>query len=240
MTGEKAKQENAPTGIVQPRKQEAQPEEARPLEPQGGGDAKPRSMVAQPKSVSQPSKPPASHAATQIIRKAPDAEPVAQDEPLAADAIDPALEADTQPPVEAAPAEAAAEKPLMHQQAMRAAPRKTVGWLVIIEGPGTGASVTLGYGKNILCGAMTDQTGRVAIDFGDADIDPAEAAIVTFDHLNGRFFITDGRGGMPSYVNRDVLLAPKELHARDELRIGGTVMLFVPFCGEAFSWEEKA
>ena len=43
----------------------------------------------------------------------------------------------------------------------------TVGWVVVINGPGKGRSLPLGYGMNKI---GRDATQRIALDFGDKEI----------------------------------------------------------------------
>ena len=59
------------------------------------------------------------------------------------------------------------------------------------------------------------------------------------DDESGRFFL--GHGGKLNLVrlNGRPVLATEELHANDRIRIGETVLQFVAFCTEAFSWSTR-
>jgi hypothetical protein len=165
------------------------------------------------------------------------------------------------PPVQAdaagapAPAPAAAPAPRaktrllgFHHPGMDAAdplgapvarPREAVtfptGWLVVIEGPGRGASFTLAEGVNQV-GRGEDQSVR--LDFGDTAISRSNHASLAFDPESGKFFL--GHGGKSNIVrlNGRPVLSTEELASNDVIKIGETVMRFVGFCDRDFSWDQ--
>ena len=110
------------------------------------------------------------------------------------------------------------------------------GWLVIVDGPGKGNAVTLGYGVN---GLGRDRTERVTLDYGDTTISRVGHAAVTYDASSRKFYVQHGGGVNLSYVNDEPVLAPVELEPFAHIRIGDTTLRFVPLCGPGFSWEDR-
>jgi hypothetical protein len=108
------------------------------------------------------------------------------------------------------------------------------GWLVISSGPGRGSSHTIGYGMNPI-GRGSDS--RIRFDYGDQEISRENHAYLTYDGKNKKFYIHHGGGTNLTYVNGAPVLSPIQLMGREEIQIGETRCLFVPFCGEQFNWE---
>lgn len=112
--------------------------------------------------------------------------------------------------------------------------RFPVGWLVLIEGPGRGASFTLQYGVSNI-GRGENQTIR--LDFGDNSISRESHASIAYDEDLNSFFI--GHGGKSNLVrlNGRPVLATEELSNADMIRIGETTLRFVGFCSPEFAWD---
>jgi hypothetical protein len=108
-----------------------------------------------------------------------------------------------------------------------------VGWLVVVDGPGRGQSLTLGYGMN---GIGRGPGSRVPLNFGDEEISRDGHAMLTYDGRNRRFYIQHGGGVNLTYVGDVPVLQPRELVARDVIGIGNTKLCFVPLCGPEFDW----
>lgn len=111
-----------------------------------------------------------------------------------------------------------------------------VGWLVIINGPGKGYILQLGYGMN---GIGRSQTEQVCLDFGDEEISRTQHAIVTYDPRGRKFYVQHGGGKNLSYLGEKPLLIPTELHGGEEILLGQTTLRFVPLCGENFDWQDN-
>ncbi len=108
-----------------------------------------------------------------------------------------------------------------------------VGWLVIVEGPGRGQSVTLGYGMN---GIGRGGGDRVTLAFGDEEISRHSHAMLTYDGKGRKFYIQHGDGANLTYVGDTPVLQPRELTGREVIGIGKTKLCFVPLCGPDFEW----
>ena len=110
-----------------------------------------------------------------------------------------------------------------------------VGWLVVVEGPGKGRAMQLGYGMNAIGRGATD---RVKLDFGDDQISRGEHAVVTYDPRGRKFYVQHGGGTNLTYLGDDPVLTPVELPALSHIAIGNTVLRFVPLCGDGFDWQD--
>ncbi|MFD0981245.1 FHA domain-containing protein [Tropicimonas aquimaris] len=108
-----------------------------------------------------------------------------------------------------------------------------VGWLVVVRGPGRGASHALFQGVSTI-GRADDQT--VPLDHGDTSISRQSHAAIAYDEEQNAFFI--GHGGKANLVrlNGMPVLSTEPLTSGDEIRIGETTLRFVALCGSEFSW----
>ena len=110
-----------------------------------------------------------------------------------------------------------------------------VGWLVVVEGPGRGNSVTLGYGMNPI---GREASNRVVMAFGDMEISRTKHATVTYDPRGRKFFIQHGDSSNLTYVGELPVLSPVELKSGEIIRLGdSTVLKFIPLCGDEFNWD---
>lgn len=109
-----------------------------------------------------------------------------------------------------------------------------IGWLILLDGPGRGASFTLHAGLSTV-GRDSDQT--VCLDFGDAAISRSQHVAIAYDSEENRTFI--GHGGKQNVVrfNGKPLLTTEELSDGDTFKIGKTTVLFKALCDASFSWE---
>ena len=107
------------------------------------------------------------------------------------------------------------------------------GWLVVLEGPGRGRAVELGFGLNTI-GASPDN--RVQLDFGDPGISREEHFSIAYDAVNRKFHLMRGRGVNLVYVDGAPLTDSRELATNTDLRVGDTMVRFIALCGEAWAW----
>ncbi|MEM9426736.1 MAG: FHA domain-containing protein [Pseudomonadota bacterium] len=113
------------------------------------------------------------------------------------------------------------------------ADRFPTGWIVVVDGPGRGASFSLHAGVSQI-GRGEDQTVR--LDFGDTSISRNNHAAVAFDEEQSKFFL--GHGGKSNLVrlNGMPVLSTEEITDGDEIRIGETSLKFIALCGDEFTW----
>ncbi len=112
-----------------------------------------------------------------------------------------------------------------------------VGWLVVITGPGRGSAVELGYGMNAVGRALSN---RVVIDFGDDQISSEDHFRVAYDQQSREFHLIPAKGTNLLYVDGKAVLTPAPLAAMTDIRVGSTVLRFVPLCGAAWDWSAQA
>lgn len=117
-----------------------------------------------------------------------------------------------------------------------AAARFPAGWIVVLEGPGRGASFTILSGVSTI-GRGADQT--ISLDFGDMSISRENHASIAYDEEQNRFYV--GHGGKSNIVRRNgaPVLSTEELDDGDLIRIGKTTLRFVALCGPDFTWAKS-
>ncbi|MBY6047854.1 FHA domain-containing protein [Vannielia litorea] len=115
--------------------------------------------------------------------------------------------------------------------------RFPIGWLVVVEGAGRGASFTLTSGLSTI-GRGADQA--ICLDFGDTAISRECHAAVAYDEEERRVLV--GHGGRSNIVrlNGEPLVSREEMQNGDLIRLGKTTLRFVAFCGPDFDWEQGA
>lgn len=112
-----------------------------------------------------------------------------------------------------------------------------VGWIVVVAGPGRGASFALHDGVSKI-GRGDDQT--VPLNFGDNSISRENHVAIAYDVEQNAFFI--GQSGRANIVrlNNKPLLSTEQLRSGDQIRVGETTLRLAALCSEGFSWAEKA
>ena len=111
-------------------------------------------------------------------------------------------------------------------------PRFPYGWLVVVEGPGTGEWFPLERGTSVVGGAGAQ---TVALDFGDEAIGEGKSVTLTFDEMRHAFTL-DSSG--PFRVNGDTKRSRLPLRDGDVFTIGGTSLRLVALCSRNFHWAE--
>lgn len=111
-----------------------------------------------------------------------------------------------------------------------------VGWVVVVDGPGQGNSLPLGYGMNELARSAT---ARVPLDFGDDLIARSQHATITFDPRSLTFFVQHGTSKNLTYLGEVPVLSPQELNSGQEITLGATRLRFVALCGPDFDWQKQ-
>ncbi|MEQ8695239.1 MAG: FHA domain-containing protein [Bauldia litoralis] len=111
-----------------------------------------------------------------------------------------------------------------------------VGWLVVIEGPGRGSALPIGYGNNRLGRAPGEQ---ICLDYGDEQISRENHAVVTYDGRHRKFYVQQGGGRNLTHVDDELVMVPVEVKGGETISLGRTKLRFVPFCGADFDWQDK-
>jgi hypothetical protein len=108
-----------------------------------------------------------------------------------------------------------------------------VGWLIAVGGPEKGKDYRIRSENNFI-GRSKDM--HICIS-GDDLISREKHTVITFDPQRNAFHLSPGDGRGLVYLNGEALLAHKQLTAYDEILVGKTKLLFVPFCGDKFKWD---
>ncbi|MCM1087136.1 MAG: FHA domain-containing protein [Muribaculaceae bacterium] len=107
-----------------------------------------------------------------------------------------------------------------------------VGWLVCIEGSSKGKDYRL-YGRINSIGRSEKMDVCIR---GDSGITRDVHVKIGYDPKNNRFHIIPGNGANNTYVNDEPVYVQIKLNAYDVIEMGATKLLFIPLCGEKFSW----
>lgn len=112
----------------------------------------------------------------------------------------------------------------------------TVGWLIIVDGPGPGRDFRLIQGENRI---GRDPSMEVCLDIGaqsDQTVSREAHAIVVYDPNANEFFIERGRSRNLPLLNGVTIRRDQNLATRDIIRVGCTSLLFIALCDERFRW----
>ena len=110
-----------------------------------------------------------------------------------------------------------------------------VGWLACVEGPSRGKSYTIRGGINAI-----GRGDRMDITItGDRTISMENHAKISYSDRNNRFNLLPGDGRNIVYLNGEEVFAATPLQAYDLIDFGETKLLFIPLCGERFTWKKE-
>lgn len=112
-----------------------------------------------------------------------------------------------------------------------------VAWLVVVDGPGRGASYALHDGVSRI-GRGDDQT--VCLNFGDNSISRENHLSIAYDSEQNAFYI--GQSGRSNIVrlNNKPLLSTEQVRNGDQIRVGETTLRLAALCSDDFSWAPKS
>lgn len=109
-----------------------------------------------------------------------------------------------------------------------------VGWLVCIKGEYAGCAFECKTGRNRI-----GRNGNMEICLlHDASISREIHAIVIYEPKQRIFYLQVGTSDGLTYLNGNYLFDHSELHAFDKIELGKAEFLFVPLCGEKFTWDD--
>ncbi len=111
--------------------------------------------------------------------------------------------------------------------------RPVTGWLVCIEGASKGQDFKIHAEYNYIGRASSMD---ISIP-GDTTVSRENHAIIAYDSMDRRFYFAPSSGGSIVRVNGRAVLGSVELNAYDQIMIGQSKFIFIPFCGEKFEWE---
>lgn len=109
-----------------------------------------------------------------------------------------------------------------------------VGWLVCIKGPYRGKAFNCHVGRNRI-GRNRDMEICLAEDMA---VTREPQAILIYEPKQRRFYLQAGTGDGLAYLNSTLLFEHEDLHAYDHLALGNSEFVFLPLCGDHFSWDD--
>ncbi len=110
-----------------------------------------------------------------------------------------------------------------------------VGWLVCTFGKHYGEDFRLKAGNNFV-----GRDSSMDVVFSkDTSVSRTKHVIIAFDPKSKSTILIPGDTHELSYLNNEVLIEPKILKKFDKIQIGTSELMFVPFCGDDFTWEEN-
>lgn len=107
-----------------------------------------------------------------------------------------------------------------------------VGWLVCIKGAEKGRDYRIRSERNFI---GRDPKMDICID-GDDAISRDNHAVISFNPKKNTYLLSPGASKGIIYLNEEEVAISAELKAYDMIGMGETMLLFIPFCGEDFSW----
>lgn len=111
----------------------------------------------------------------------------------------------------------------------------TVGFLVCISGPHRGEDFRLRSGRNFI-----GREPRMDIALADdAQVSRENHAMVSYDGKHNAFMLSPGMGRGLTYLNTRQIEIAEPLNAYDVIEVGESRLMFLPLCGEHFSWEDR-
>lgn len=109
-----------------------------------------------------------------------------------------------------------------------------VGWLIAIGGNHIGTDFRLKVGKNFI---GRNKNMDIALT-EDKSVSRDKHAIVVYEPKEHLYLVQPGESSSLVYKNNKVVLNPESLEAYDMVTVGEVNLLFMPLCGERFSWSE--
>jgi len=107
------------------------------------------------------------------------------------------------------------------------------GWLVCVDGPDKGRDYRIKSERNFI-GRSSNQDIVIS---GDDTISRENHASITQDPKTLVFTINTGSGRGLVYLNESVVETPQTLAIYDQIEIGDSKLIFIPFTTDKFKWE---
>jgi predicted component of type VI protein secretion system len=112
-----------------------------------------------------------------------------------------------------------------------------VGWLVCVKGPCAGKDYRLHANYNRI-----GRSTSLDVNVDDPKFSKKPVAWVGYFRETNEYYVGAESSTNVLYVNGMPLPAGQSrmFHAWDRIRMGDTELLFMPLCGEQFTWEPNA
>ncbi|MBR6985803.1 MAG: FHA domain-containing protein [Ruminococcus sp.] len=109
-----------------------------------------------------------------------------------------------------------------------------VGWLVCTHGSHFGESFIIVAGMNSI---GRNNTNRIVLD-KDPSVSREKHALITYEPKHRRFYVKPGDSSGLTYINEEYITETKQIKEKDVIELGNSKFIFVPLCGEDFTWED--
>lgn len=110
-----------------------------------------------------------------------------------------------------------------------------VGWLVCVEGKHYGEDFRIRMGRNFI-----GRGNNMDIVLpNDNSISREKHSIIVYEPQENMYVLLAGESKELSYLNGQVVLSPQLLKPYDKIKLGNTVLMFVPLCGDDFVWKAE-
>lgn len=109
-----------------------------------------------------------------------------------------------------------------------------VGWLVCVKGCYQGESFPLKAGQNFIGRSLSMDV----ILKDEPTVSRENHAMILFEPQRQVFYLTAGQSAGITYLNDAPVLMPAELKPYDKIGVGKALLVFIPFCGAQFCWDD--
>lgn len=109
-----------------------------------------------------------------------------------------------------------------------------VGWLVCIQGRHFGESFPIAAGRN----SIGRSEGNHIVLRRENSVSREKHAWIVYEPKKRNFFLQPGESSGLTYLNDENIMESKRLQSKDIIEMGNSRFLFVPLCGEDFTWED--
>lgn len=109
-----------------------------------------------------------------------------------------------------------------------------VGWLVCVKGSHFGEHFALESGRNSI---GRNSTNSVVLS-RELSVSREKHAWLIYEPKKREFFISPGESSGLTYCNGDNVFQPLKLNALDVIELGDSSYVFMPLCGEQFTWDD--
>ena len=109
-----------------------------------------------------------------------------------------------------------------------------VGWLVCIGGAHTGESFQLYVGRNTI---GRNDSNKVVLR-SDRSVSRENHATIIYEPKKREFYLQTGNTEGLIYLNEHFVDGTQLIKFKDVIEMGSSKFMFIPLCGEDFSWEK--
>ena len=109
-----------------------------------------------------------------------------------------------------------------------------VGWLVCVKGAYIGRSFNLKTGRNSIGRSMNMDVRLLQ----DPSVSRFTHASLIYEPNKREFFMQAGDSSGLTYLNDELLMSFAPIKANDHIKLGQSEFIFVPCCGEKFTWDD--